>query len=210
MTFDLFQYFTEQTQLQQHRHEFPYTLNLELNALALGKIISTWQNNATALYQEIQQQDPLYIQDLARHLTTSRYNQSTLQPAALEMFLEQIIHLQFGELKQLDRVGKLGQRGLNELLNRQIDCLSGQAEDWVWQTNQLIVLIGSKVTTHPTASIDATIQEFHHMVHSHQDQHVAEPIVAKVPTWSKIVEPVVALLVLGYLYCAYTHLTALH
>jgi predicted membrane-bound mannosyltransferase len=73
----------------------------------------------------------------------------------------------------------------------------------------LIRLIGSKPAETKQVSLDETIKEFNYMV-SHTDHHddhqVAEPIVAQVPTWAKILEPVVGLIVLGYLYCAYQHL----
>ncbi|WP_343598158.1 hypothetical protein [Acinetobacter sp.] len=219
MAFDLFQYFAEQTKIQKPQHFQQYTaekanaLVLKLNALVLGKLIHESQVSPDQLYKEIHQQDPLYIQQLARHLTTSPQNKSTLPKAEFEQLLSDIFELQFKELKQLDDIGHLGQGDLIHLLKDQIDYLSGQAEDWIWRTNQLTSLVGSKpIIEEDTASLDDSIQEFNHMVHSHhdQDQHVAEPTVAEIPTWAKIVEPVVALVVLAYLYCVYTQLTVLH
>lgn len=219
MAFDLFQYFAEQTKIQKPQHfqkyapEHANALIQKINALVLGKLIHEWQASPTKLYTELHQQDPLYIQDLARHLTTSPHNQSQLPKSEFEQLLNDVFQLQFSEIKQLDDIGHFGQRGLDELFKGQIDYLSGQAEDWVWKTNQLTTLVGSKpIIEEDTASLDDSIQEFNQMVHSHhdQDQHVAEPTVAEVPTWAKIVEPLVALAILAYLYCVYSQLTVLH
>ncbi|MHA3056235.1 hypothetical protein E0H77_13300 [Acinetobacter sp. ANC 4633] len=212
MAFDLFHYFTEQTRIQKPQllSQFPpterQTLLLELNALALGKLITEWQQNASRVYLELQQQDQLYIQQVSRHMTTSVHNKSALNKIDFEHSLKEVLFLQLAELKQLDDTGHLGQKGLNELLLGQISYLSGQAQDWVWATNTLIQLIGSKPVETKQVSLDETIKEFNHMV-SHTDHHhdhqVAEPIVATIPTWAKILEPAVGLVVLGYLYCAY-------
>lgn len=96
-----------------------------------------WRKDSDKLYTEIQDQNPLYIQEIARHLTTSPKNQSTLSKQQLESSLSEILALQLSELKQLEQTGHLGKIGLNELMIGQIDHLSGQADDWVWSTNQL-------------------------------------------------------------------------
>ena len=143
MAFDLVHYFAEQSLLQS-----PNLLNgstvqtrqqqvFELNALVLGKLIQLWRKDSDKLYTEIQDQNPLYIQEIARHLTTSPKNQSTLSKQQLESSLSEILALQLSELKQLEQTGHLGKTGLNELMIGQIDHLSGQADDWVWSTNQL-------------------------------------------------------------------------
>jgi len=215
MAFDLFHYFAEQTRIQKPQLLAHYpveerqSLLLELNALALGKLIAEWQHHANHVYLEIQQQDLLYIQQIARLMTTSSQNKSSLNKTEFEQALTEILSLQLTELHQLDCTGHLGQTGINELLLGQPPYLAGQAADWVWATNTLIRLIGSKPAETKQVSLDETIKEFNHMV-SHTDHHddhqVAEPIVAQVPTWAKILEPVVGLIVLGYLYCAYQHL----
>ncbi|MHA3117400.1 hypothetical protein E0H86_15605 [Acinetobacter sp. ANC 4635] len=212
MAFDLFHYFAEQTRIQKPRllsqfsPEERQALLLELNALALGKLITEWQQNASRVYLELQQQDQLYIQQVARHMTTSVHNKSTLNKLDFEQSLKEVLSLQLAELKQLDDTGHLGQKGLNELLLGQIGYLAGQAQDWVWTTNTLIQLIGSKPVETKQVSLDETIKEFNHMV-SHADHHddhqVAEPTVAAIPTWAKILEPAVGLVIIGYLYCAY-------
>ncbi|ENU81472.1 hypothetical protein F975_00591 [Acinetobacter sp. ANC 3789] len=212
MAFDLFHYFAEQTRIQKPQllNQFSpaerQALLLELNALALGKLITEWQQNASRVYLELQQQDQLYIQQVARHMTTSAHNKSTLSKLDFEQSLKEVLSLQLAELKQLDDTGHLGQKGLNELLLGQISYLAGQAQDWVWTTNNLIQLIGSKPVETKQVSLDETIKEFNHMV-SHADHHddhqVAEPTVAAIPTWAKILEPAVGLVIIGYLYCAY-------
>jgi len=59
--------------------------------------------------------------------------------------------------------------------------------------------------------LDTTMKEFNQMVHQaqphHDDVHIEEQAAEiSVPTWSKIIAPVVALAILGYLYCIYTQL----
>ena len=106
MAFDLVHYFAEQSLLQS-----PNLLNgstvqtrqqqiFELNALVLGKLIQLWRKDSDKLYTEIQDQNPLYIQEIARHLTTSPKNQSTLSKQQLESSLSEILALQLSELKQ--------------------------------------------------------------------------------------------------------------
>jgi len=216
MAFDLVHYFAEQSLLQS-----PNLLNgstvqtrqqqvFELNALVLGKLIQLWRKDSDKLYTEIQDQNPLYIQEIARHLTTSPKNQSTLSKQQLESSLSEILALQLSELKQLEQTGHLGKTGLNELMIGQIDHLSGQADDWVWSTNQLTELIGSKPSIEEDVSLDKTMKEFNQMVHTaHHDtdtHDVSEVVHDVVPTWSIIVAPLVALAVLIFLYVQYGHL----
>ena len=214
MAFDLVQYFAEQIKIQKPQLLRQYSseerceyLN-EINILSLGKLISLWRKDEDKIYHEIHSQDQLYIQEVARHLTTSKHNQSTLSKTELEAATSEILTLQINELKQLDVTGQYKVRGMRELLLGQIEHLSGHAKDWVWSTNELTELIGSQPVEQEELSLDQTMKEFNHMVtHPHVDTHVnthivAEPIVVTVPTWSKIVEPAVAIFILAVLYCA--------
>ncbi|MFA2972549.1 hypothetical protein KWE21_18325 [Acinetobacter pittii] len=217
MAFDLVQYFAEQIKIQKPQLLNQYPVNEknklidEVNILALGKLISLWRQNNNKIYQEIKTSDPLYIQEVARHLTTSKHNQSTLKNSELEQSISEILTLQLAELNQLDETGGFGHNGLKELILGQIEHLSGQAEDWVWLTNNLNELIGSKPVEQEELSLDTTMKEFNQMVHQaqphHEDLHIEEQTTeVSVPTWSKIIAPVVALAILGYLYCIYTQL----
>ena len=177
--------------------------------LALGQLVSLWKKDNQKLYQEIKTSDPLYIQGIARHLTTSAYNQSALSASELESSISEILTLQFAELNQLDQTGSFGQTGLSELLLGQIEHLSGKAEDWVWSTNQLTELLGSKPVIQQEVSLETTIQEFNQMVH--QAQHTEEISTPEptTPTWSFIIAPVTALIILLFLYCSYIQLTTI-
>ncbi|EXE84356.1 hypothetical protein SAMN02799632_03600 [Acinetobacter pittii] len=217
MAFDLVQYFAEQIKIQKPQLLNQYPVNEknklidEVNILALGKLISLWCQNDNKIYQEIKTSDPLYIQEVARHLTTSKHNQSTLKNSELEQSISEILTLQLAELNQLDETGGFGHNGLKELILGQIEHLSGQAEDWVWLTNNLNELIGSKPVEQEELSLDTTMKEFNQMVHQaqphHEDLHIEEQTTEiSVPTWSKIIAPIVALAILGYLYCIYTQL----
>ncbi|NAR50882.1 hypothetical protein [Acinetobacter haemolyticus] len=218
MAFDLVQYFAEQIKIQkpqlfsQYSQQEKLLYISEINALALGRLISLWKQNPQKHYQEVQTSDPLYIQEITRHLTTSAHNQSTLSATELEMSLTEVLSLQLAELKQLDETGSFGQTGLTELLLGQVEHLSGQAEDWVWSTNQLTELLGSKPIEQEDVSLEATMQEFNKMVHQaqpnvdHQETVNIEPPLT--PTWSSITAPFVALFILGILYCSYTQLVA--
>ena len=210
MAFDLVQYFAEQIYTQKPQLLSQYSaeerchyLN-EINTLSLGRLISLWRKDEDKIYQEIHSQDPLYIQEISRHLTTSKLNQSELAKPELEQATSEVLSFQLSELKQLDETGNYKQRGMRELLLGQIEHLSGQAKDWVWSTNELNELIGSQPIIEDEISLDQTMKEFNQMVsHVQNDSHeVVEPVVAQVPTWSKIVEPAVAIFVLAILYCA--------
>lgn len=211
MAFDLVQYFAEQIKIQKPQllsqlQAVERTAHIEeINALTLGKIISLWRKDDDALYQEILSQDHLYSQEIARHLTTSPQNKSDLEQTILESATTEILELQFAELKQLDTAGSLGKRGLRELVIGQIEHLSGQAKDWVWSTNELTELIGSQPTVQEEISLDETMKEFNQMVNVQTtDTHADHPEVTVVetvqPTWAKVAEPVVALVMLYILF----------
>ncbi len=85
MAFDLVQYFAEQIKIQKPQLLNQYPANEknklidEVNVLTLGKLISLWRQDDNKIYNEIKTADPLYIQEIARHLTTSKHNQSILK-----------------------------------------------------------------------------------------------------------------------------------
>lgn len=218
MAFDLVHYFSEQIKLQKPQlfdqyssKERLYFID-EVNMLALGQLVSLWKKDNQKLYQEIKTSDPLYIQGIARHLTTSAYNQSALSASELESSISEILTLQFAELNQLDQTGSFGQTGLSELLLGQIEHLSGKAEDWVWSTNQLTELKGSKPVEQQDISLEATMQEFNQMVHQAQPSiHHTEEIEVEqpdVPAWSYLLSPIIALVILLFMYCSYSQLLA--
>ena len=219
MAFDLVQYFAEQIKIQkpqllaQLEPEQRKIYIEEINALTLGKLISLWRQNDEALYQEILSQDHLYTQEVARHLTTSKHNLSSLDKALLESATTDILELQIAELKQLDTAGSLGKRGLRELVIGQIEHLSGQAKDWVWSTNELTELIGSQPIPEEELSLEETMKEFNQMVNvqksdAHTDHHDVVEVKTVNPAWAKVAEPIVALVVLYLLFEAATKIFA--
>ena len=219
MAFDLVQYFAEQIKIQkpqllaQLEPEQRKMYIEEINALTLGKLISLWRQNDDALYQEILSQDHLYTQEIARHLTTSKQNLSSLDKALLESATTDILELQIAELKQLDTAGSLGKRGLRELVIGQIEHLSGQAKDWVWSTNELTELIGSQPIPEEELSLEETMKEFNQMVNvqksdAHTDHHDVVEVKTVNPAWAKVAEPIVALVVLYLLFEAVTKIFA--
>ncbi|WP_296284703.1 hypothetical protein [uncultured Acinetobacter sp.] len=219
MAFDLVQYFAEQIKIQkpqllaQLEPEQRKIYIEEINALTLGKLISLWRQNDDALYQEILSQDHLYTQEIARHLTTSKQNLSSLDKALLESATTDILELQIAELKQLDTAGSLGKRGLRELVIGQIEHLSGQAKDWVWSTNELTELIGSQPIPEEELSLEETMKEFNQMVNvqksdAHTDHHDVVEVKTVNPAWAKVAEPIVALVVLYLLFEAVTKIFA--
>lgn len=217
MAFDLVQYFAEQIKIQKPQLFSQYSPKEkqsyidEVNILTLGQLISLWKQNPQKLYQEVQTADPLYIQEIARHLTTSPHNHSELKAAELENSVSEVLALQLAELKQLDQTGSFGQTGLTELLMGQIEHLSGQAEDWVWSTNHLTELLGSKPVVQEEVSLEATMQEFNQMVNqakpvAHEPHEAADIVPPVVPGWAYLVSPLVALVILIFLYCSYCQL----
>lgn len=206
MAFDLVQYFVEQienqkpTLFQQHSRIERREKIIEFNALSLGKLISQWRLQSKETFQEIINPDDLYIQEIARHLTTSPHNQSQLLKTEQLHAISEILKLQLQELKQLNETAQLNHQGVHELLIGQIEYLSGQAEDWVWLTNNLTELKGSKPIIEETVSLEASLKEFHDMVSQQQD--IPEDVMLDTPTtptWAKILEPVVAIAILWLL-----------
>ena len=218
MAFDLVQYFAEQIHIQkpellnQYQPSERKTHLEEINTLSLAKLITLWRTDENKLYQEIQSQEQLYIIDIARHLTTSDQNHSTLKKTEFEHTITEVLSLQLTELKQLDDTGHYGIKGLRELITGQVEHLSGQAADWIWSTSELTELKGSKPMPEEELSLEETMKEFNQMVHQnnvaeHHEQ-ITEVEKTVVPTWAKILEPVVALAVLWVLYSAATQMFA--
>lgn len=211
MAFDLVQYFAEQIKIQkpqllnQYPSEERKNYLLEMNALTLGKLVHLWKQNEDVVYREIQNVDHLYVQEIARHLTTSPHNHSKLKKTELENATIEILELQLKELKQLDETGSFGKAGLRELILGQVEHLSGHADDWVWSTNELKELKGSKPIVQEEISLDETMKEFNQMVSMQKEQVQAEPISIETtaplnPAWAKVCEPIVALVVLWILF----------
>lgn len=214
MAFDLVDYFSEQINIQKPQllNQYPAptrTICLsELNVLSLGKLVTLWQTDPHKLYNEIQTQDELYIEEVSRHLTTSQYNESILTKPEFEQSIAQILSLQLTELKQLDHTAQLGRNGFNELFKGQLEHLQGQAPDWVWSTNQLIELKGSQPKPQEQISLQATIKEFNHMANSSHDHVEIEISTPAVPKWSHVLEPIVALVILWILWNAVSQIFA--
>lgn len=220
MAFDLVYYFTEQLKGQKPQllHSLAHPLRCEqlqqLNCLSLGLLIQLSRQAPESLYNDITQSNPLFTQQLARQLASHELQQIPLDLTLREDVLKQIIGLQLSELKQLDQTAHLGMAGMVELLNGQIEHLSGQAPDWVWHCNGLLELVGSQSSaTVAEISLASTLKEFHDMVHQHetQDTHTfaADTAELPTPTWAKIAAPVIALAVLAYLYDWYAVLSAI-
>ena len=208
MAFDLVQYFVEQIETQkpellsQYPKQERRTYIAEISALTLGKLISEWRLNPNKIYNEINHPDELYIQEIARHLSTLKSNQSTLSLEMQEASIYEIFKLQLIELKQLHDTGNHNLNSIQELLYGQIEHLSGQADDWVWTTNNLLELKGSKPMPQEELSLEATMKEFNQMVsqnNQHPEHDVEDVVVVNVPNWAKIAEPVVAIVILWVL-----------
>ena len=213
MAFDLVHYFAEQIKNQKPQLLANYTgeqreqLLFEINALTLARMIQLWRDDHNKMYQEIHALNPLYIQEISRHLTTSDKNQSSLNHHDFEKITTQLLNLQLIELKQLDDIGHYGENGMRELLMGQIEHLSGQAKDWVWSLSELTELLGSQPIVEQPVSLEESMKEFNQMVHAQQSHSDAENVEQAVvpaaqPTWAKVLEPVVALAVLWVLYDA--------
>lgn len=213
MAFDLVQYFAEQIKIQKPQllsqldPEDRKSNLLEINALTLAKLVSLWKKDDNRLYQEISQPDDHYVQEIARHLTTSKHNQSPLNKPDLEQSISEVLNLQIHELKQLDQTGNFGKEGLKELILGQIEHLSGQADDWVWTTSDLTELHGSKPIHQEEISLDETMKEFNQMVNTqnaaHDEVHATVEVASqKDSAWAKVAEPLVALVVLWVLFDA--------
>lgn len=69
---------------------------------------------------------------------------------------------------------------------------------------------GSKPIPQEELSLEASMKEFNQMVqqHTHDDHQNIEPVEAIVPTWSKVLEPIVAIAILAILWCSVTQLFA--
>ncbi|MEN3978484.1 hypothetical protein [Acinetobacter sp. CWB-B33] len=213
MAFDLVQYFAEQLETQKPEllphlsKEDKRSHIAEINALTLGELISQWRLNDKKVYQEITSPDDLYVQEVARHLTTSKENASSLPRTELEELTAAIFKRQLTELKQLHDTGNHTLQSIRELLLGQIEHLSGQADNWVWSTNNLLELKGSKPIIADELSLEESMKEFNQMVNQHTG-HEQEETAPIIPAWSKVAEPLVAVVILWVLYSAVCNIFA--
>lgn len=206
MAFDLVQYFNDQLKFQKplllnsYDHELRDKYIQEINALTLGSIVTLWRENDELQFKKLNALDDSYIIGITENLISARNNQSKLKSHEFKTAIIEVLQFQLEEILQLETTGNFGQKGLKELLLGQIEHLSGHADNWVWLTNGLLELKDSKPTHQEDISLDSSIQEFNQMVqqHSHHDD-VQVTTENTVPTWSKILEPVVAIVILWIL-----------
>ncbi len=203
MAFDLVQYFNDQLIFQKplllnnYDRELRDKYILEINTLTLGKLVTLWRDNDEIQFEKLNTLNDTYLSEIANSLITSKHNQSTLKPNELKAGVLEILTFQLEEILQLETTGSYGKKGLKELILGQIEHLSGHADDWVWSTNGLLELQGSKTIHQEDISLDSTMKEFNQMVQQHtytDDNQVSTETVT--PTWAKIIEPVVALVIL--------------
>src|SRR5690606_37547064 len=200
MAFDLVQYFVEQIEtqkpelLQNHTKEQRREYISEINALTLGKLITQWRDNPQKIYNEITHPDELYILEISRHLTTRPENKSDMPRSELEHLSAEIFHLQLSELKQLHDTANHNLNSIQQLLRRQIQHLSGQADDWILATDNPTQLKGSKHIRQEELSLEISMKQFNHMVNQNP-QHVAveaeDVVLLHVASWAQVIAPVV-------------------
>lgn len=203
MAFDLVQYFNDQIKIQNPYILKNYDQNLrdkyiqEINALVLGKIVTLWQHNKDKQFDELKSINSPYIESISQSLITSENNSSQLTNHELQSTIIDTLVFQLKEIQQLESTGNYGIFGLKELILGQIEHLSGKADDWVWLTNGLIELKGSKPIHQEDISLELSMKEFNQMVqqHSHTND-VQDSIEMTAPTWAKILEPIVAIAIL--------------
>lgn len=203
MAFDLVQYFNDQIKIQNPYILKNYDQNLrdkyiqEINALVLGKIVTLWQHNKDKQFDELKSINSPYIESISQSLITSENNSSQLTNHELQSTITDTLVFQLKEIQQLESTGNYGILGLKELILGQIEHLSGEADDWVWLTNGLIELKGSKPIHQEDISLELSMKEFNQMVqqHSHTND-VQDSIEMTAPTWAKILEPIIAIAIL--------------
>ena len=207
MAFNLVQYLNEQIQIQKPSLLNQYSTKLrsqyiqEINALTLGKLVILWRDNYQEQFHQLHFADETHTQAIINNLCHSVHNESSLPPPEFFIAVHEILNLQLAELRQLEITGQYGAIGLRVLIIGQVEHLTGQAEDWVWSTNKLIELKGSKPTVAEDISLEQSFKEFNQMVqqpHLHNEQ----PETTIIPTWARIIEPVVAFVILYFLFNA--------
>ena len=206
MAFDLVQYFNDQLKFQKplllkcYDRELRDKYIQEINTLTLGKLITLWRENDELQFMKLKSFDDAYILETTDSLISASNNQSQLEPHELKTTIIEVLQFQLEEVLQLETTGNFGQKGLKELLLGQIEHLSGHADNWVWLTNGLLELKDSKPIHQEDISLDSSIQEFNQMVQQHS-QHDDIQVTSEtiVPIWAKVLEPIVALIILWIL-----------
>lgn len=206
MAFDLVQYFNDQLKFQKplllkcYDRELRDKYIQEINTLTLGKLITLWRENDELQFMKLKSFDDAYILETTDSLISASNNQSQLEPHELKTTIIEVLQFQLEEILQLETTGNFGQKGLKELLLGQIEHLSGHADNWVWLTNGLLELKDSKTIHQEDISLDSSIQEFNQMVQQHS-QHDDIQVTSEtiVPIWAKVLEPIVALVILWIL-----------
>lgn len=214
MAFDLVHYLNDQIKLQK-----PFLLNQypeyqrdhllqEHSALILGKLVSLWRSNHQEQFKKLTENKEQYSNEILNNLVKPALENSSLDKEELKSILHEILSLHLSELRQLEQTGQFGAIGLRDLLIGQIEYLAAEADDWVWSANTLIELKGSKITYLEDISLEQSNTESYQMVqqsHTHEEKTEDSAIA---PCWAKILEPIVALVILWILFNALCNIFA--
>lgn len=218
MAFDLINYIYDQT-IQQHRgilaehsKSEKHTYLKHIIAFQLTILQKKFQDNPASTYQDIIDLNTLKLQQESLKLLNKAQSQTAFFTAIEEKIPtinQKVSKTLIQELHQFDQNGHLMQSGLQELINGQQEWVTEAVDEWFWDVLQQPEKKLTKSNKKENADFQQIIKDFNKVLHEQHhtldhDLHLSntnlEAKTHQIGFFYRIVNPIVAILILYYLY----------
>lgn len=218
MAFDLINYIYDQT-TQQHRgilaeysKSQKYNYLKHIIAFQISVLQTKFRETPASTYQDISQLNTLKLQQESLKLlqqaqvTTDFFNPIRDKISDINQKVSSTIT---HELQQLDQNGHLAQSGLQELMSGQDEWITDTVDEWFWDVLQQPKKKLTKSNKKDNTDFQQIIKDFNKIVHEQHhpldnDLHLTDINLGtkthQIANFYRILNPIVALLVLYYLY----------
>lgn len=197
----------------------------ELIAFVLAHLVYLNRQDATATYQQMKAgQAEFFWQGIDTDALSAYVMQAYAGSsfAEVQAFIAKIMGYLLQDINDIDDTASLAQDGVSELIEGQLEHLAGEAADPLWAIAQLPELQGQVEQQDAPVDLQTSIASLSKMIHdaatqnqpaSHHDQHdphhdshghpasIELPPQREAPTFFRVLEPLVAVLILLSLLC---------
>ena len=195
-------------------------------AFSLAHLVYLNRKDPAQNYQAIRDQNlDFFWQDVdTAQLTAQAEQASGIAIDDLRAFTNQIIAYIYADIIEIDDAASLEQDGVSELIEGQLEHLSAEAPDWLWAAARLDELQGQVAETEQPIDLETSIASLSKMIHQaattthtddpidheidgddhsspHASHHIELPPQRDAPAFFKVLEPLVAFLILISLLC---------
>lgn len=198
----------------------------QLIAFVLAHLVYLNRQDSAVTYQHIKGNQPdFFWQDIDANAfaTYSAQAFAGSSLADIQGFIAQLLGYLLQDINDIDDTASLEQAGVSELIEGQLEHLAGEAADPLWAIAQLPELQGQVDQHEAPADLQTSIASLSKMIHdaatqaqhdTHHDDHhddhghhssIELPPQREASTFFKVLEPLVALLILVSLLCWFSH-----